>query len=855
VKKPQKYLFYPLRQIWRRPKTFRNSAAVAFCLLFLIALSLILSESMYLGTLDSTRTGHHYAAVYGLNGTQVQTITNMKLKADITIVPVIGEILEYDGKTTAAYVTVYTEALAEYYDLYFTAGAAPNDGEIAVSKAFYQKSDLLEYGEKNNFLLNGSSTVLRSIDLSGIFACNNDEIPYVIVNQATADAIQYASDSKIVYDLYFTTPAASSYACALIIEDIVAATDFQSDTQILHNSNSRRQRYGDFINFTYLDRVSYDYMSDASFFYLILPILIASALITASFLVRDTEEHIGEYGLLKASGAGIPVLLGTLYVSVILLLIAAVIPVLLASAGIAKLYIYGANAQMLSYQIPYHFGLPFRNLLTVGVYYLLLTCLFVYLGIAVPFNRFPYQLLRRSLGKQLPYVQQSSLRIMAVRDKVGHMAMLRTLRQWKKGIASALTSSLLMGVCGYMLMSNAEVLQNQNLQQTLGDCILYTDIAPNALLSHEAADTLRESPYVSAVGTGKWLVTDENIGSLYLQIPPEKADFTYASKQFYSGDTLLKEGYGVDPTYRNQYMKRTNTFACDTVMAEMLVPLVKEWDGDFLTAVNTPGMIVLIDEDWSDDASHYRVGDQVLLGRDGFLQSDNPDTYMTFVTIGAIIRPPVLPECMRLYHTLEENGSMILSQDTAAILDQIDGNAYCCVQFTEGTDGEEACLALAAEPRLIRYSLQSLQYADDMGTALERMGIILRGVFIGILFISLFVLSFLTVVQQIRADRREYALIRQTGGSDKTIRHQIFCTQTHQFITDIICTILLFFIVLWFITVNFDPEEEILSQFVLSAGYACVMHGVHFVSGQLAVQLYIRRLLKHNIMDVLRGNE
>ena len=123
-------------------------------------------------------------------------------------------------------------------------------------------------------------------------------------------------------------------------------------------------------------------------------------------------------------------------------------------------------------------------------------------------------------------------------------------------------------------------------------------------------------------------------------------------------------------------------------------------------------------------------------------------------------------------------------------------------------------------------------------------------------------LGFLTSAQQMRKDRREYALIRQVGGGDRVIGHQIFCLQTCQCLAHLLCTVLLFVLLFWLFSSNLYFLPKLLhfgsGQLALLGkigGYACLMQLLHFAVSQIGLRLYARRLLQQNIMDVLRGNE
>ncbi|MBQ8640712.1 MAG: hypothetical protein IJ480_00715 [Clostridia bacterium] len=464
--------YYPMRLLRRRPVTICSGAAVLFCLFSLVTLSLLLAESAYLDAIASGGSGQHYGVLYRLNRRQVLTLQDMApdLEAECTVIPVYAWLEDIETEESLAGVVPLTAEIVEWYALDSTDGSLPDTGEILLPPQIAAVEPYYRLGQDCSFFFHGEDplgertgmSVTRRLLYSGTASANDTDLPYVFVSVDTARDILSAVGGDILYDVYFTTPLPSDYAAALVIDALLPALDWpagdgdpREESGVLqrrYTSESRRIRYRDFINYELLDLLNREYMDDPLFFFTILPVILAAALGCAGILRDETENHIGEYGLLKASGAGTGVLYGSLYAEAALMLGLAVVPVLGSTLAIAAPYLRHTEEMLAAQGISYRYGLPLGNLVTVLLYILLLTCLFLWLQTRRLFSGVPAALLRRTPADDTPEVRISAWQALNAADPVRYMVKTLFRRERRRRMHSAFTQSFLMGVCGYMLV-------------------------------------------------------------------------------------------------------------------------------------------------------------------------------------------------------------------------------------------------------------------------------------------------------------------------------------------------------------------------------------------------------------------
>lgn len=473
--KKRRLWFYPLRQLRRRPVTLLSGAAVVFCLFSLVSLSLFLAESAYLQDIVDGSAGKHYAVLYHLNRKQAATLTDMApaLEAEFTIIPVYARLEDIETRKALCGVTVLTQTAADWYALSAESGRMPKDEEILLPGWLTAKEPYYRTGQECHFFFHSAAdtadpqSVTRPLLCAGTASANYSDLPYAFVTQETAEKILSDAEGEIVYDVYFTTPLPSDYACALVIDELLPALDwpvedgdpretYRDGIQRRYTSESRRVRYGDFVNYSLLDLLNREYMDDPLFFFMILPVILAAALGASGLLRDDVEDHLSEYGLLKASGAGLRTLYGTLYTEVFLMLALAAPPVLLSTLAIALPYLRQTEAMLAAAGITQHFPLPAGNLLTVFLYILLLTCLFVFLHARRLFPALPIALLKHTAASDTPEVRVSAWEALTAADPVRAMVKTVLQRERKRRLHGAFTHAFLMGVCGYMIVLMAD---------------------------------------------------------------------------------------------------------------------------------------------------------------------------------------------------------------------------------------------------------------------------------------------------------------------------------------------------------------------------------------------------------------
>ena len=459
--------FYPLRQLRHRPVTVLSGAAVLFCLLSMLTLSLILSESGYIAAVTESGTGTHYGVVYRLNREQYLAFLELRdtWEGEFLTVPVYARMEDVETEEGILSLAVLSEESADWY----TIETVPGAGEILLPSRITETDPYYIPGTERNCFFHGQNSkgeqagnaITRPLTVTESDTCNDRNLPYAFVTQDMAEEILSAAGGEVTYDLYFTTTRPSDLAAAQIIDRLHSQLHLRPGiegdpfSQTLHPGQTRRIIYRDYINYPLLDLLNREYMDDPSFFFLLLPTILAASFAMAGHLRDNLEDHPGEYGILKASGGGKKTLYGSLYASALLLVLLALPPVLLSVSGIAGVYMDAVNRTLAEQGIRYRFGLPVGNLVTVCLYVLGFTCILTFLVTRRLLSAHPSALLRRVPVENIPDVQMSAWQALNRRDPVGYMVKVQFRRERKRRLYHAFTDSLLMGVCGYMVVTLA----------------------------------------------------------------------------------------------------------------------------------------------------------------------------------------------------------------------------------------------------------------------------------------------------------------------------------------------------------------------------------------------------------------
>ncbi|MBQ3178779.1 MAG: hypothetical protein IJB52_13240 [Clostridia bacterium] len=457
--------FYPLRQLRHRPVTVLSGAAVLFCLLSMLTLSLILSESGHIAAVTESGTGTHYGVVYRLNREQYLAFLELRdtWEGEFLTVPVYARMEDVETEEGILSLAVLSEETADWYAI----DTAPGTWEILLPSRIVESDSYYIPGTERSCFFHGQNSrgekagdaITRSLTVTETGSCNDQNLPYAFVTQDMAKEILSAAGGEITYDLYFTTTHPSDLAVAQVIDRLHSQLHLRPGIegdpffQTLHPGQTRRIIYRDYINYPLLDLLNREYMDDPSFFFLLLPTILAASFAMAGHLRDNLEDHPGEYGILKASGCGKKTLYGSLYASALLLVLLALPPVLLSVSGIAGMYMDAVNRTLAEQGIRYRFGLPVGNLVTVCLYVLVFTCVLLYLLTRRLLSAHPSALLRRVPVENIPDVQMSAWQALNRRDPVGYMVNVQFRRERKRRLYHAFTDSLLMGVCGYMVVT------------------------------------------------------------------------------------------------------------------------------------------------------------------------------------------------------------------------------------------------------------------------------------------------------------------------------------------------------------------------------------------------------------------
>ncbi len=473
-------LHYATRILRRRPAAMASGALLLFCLLSLVALSLLFAESTYLTTLAEADTGKHYGVLYRLDNREYRILQSRmdQLEADFTTVPVYGWLEDIESEEALLGITVPTEALRDWYAL--TWSGTLSEGEILLPPSLPQREPYYRGSHTRSFFFHAESVhgkktgepITRELTILDTVESCDRALPYAFVTAETAEDILSTTSGEILYDVYFTTPVASDYAVALVVDALLSdlgwdtmvsdndkireATrqstgdpQWPSHRQVRYDSDHRQIRYIEFIHYELLSLLNREYMDDPLFFFLILPVILASAFSLAGFLREDTETHMREYGLLWSNGTGKRTLYGIVYAQALLILLLSLPPVLLGTLGIASLYDNATGALFQAQGLPYAFPMPWGNLMTVCLYVLLATCLLIWRHTRRLLRHPPVTLLSGTVPGELAQVYGAG--VLDANDPVGQMAKLRFRRERRQRLWQVLPMTLVLGVCGYML--------------------------------------------------------------------------------------------------------------------------------------------------------------------------------------------------------------------------------------------------------------------------------------------------------------------------------------------------------------------------------------------------------------------
>ncbi len=492
--KVQSPSFHYGRTILRhRPSTLLSGALLLFCLLSMVTLSLLFAENTYLTTLVEADTGKHYGVLYRLDSREYEILCHSmeEIEAAFTVVPVYGYLEDIESEKAVLGVTVLTGALRAWYGLDWQ--GTLTDNHILLPPSLPEREPYYRGMVSRSFFFHGENTygsrveggketvetisITRELTILDTVDTCDRALPYAFVTATTAEDILSATGGDILYDVYFTTPIASDYAVAQVVDTLLHAIDRderENDTdkireglrqytgdpvwsgrrQVRYASDTRQIMYMEFIHYELLDLLNREYMDDPMFFLLILPVILASAFAMAGFLRDDTEKHMDEYGLLKASGTGIKTMYGMVYAQSLLMLLLAMPPVLLGTAVIAGLYDNATAVLFREKGVSYAFPMPWGNLLLVCLYVLLLTCFLIWLRHKKLFAHTPASLLGGHMTTDKPEVRiGSALEVLDSPDPVKHMAKVRFRRGLWHRVGQTLPTALVMGVCGYMFFT------------------------------------------------------------------------------------------------------------------------------------------------------------------------------------------------------------------------------------------------------------------------------------------------------------------------------------------------------------------------------------------------------------------
>lgn len=878
----RRLFFYSSRQLYRRRRAYRSIFLTSVVLLTLVMTFLEMMEANSLKSLEFTQYGSHHAVfTEQYNDRSEEFLNHRRVRTAISI-PYSSRMASSDDTSVPAKIVVCSEEIAEYLEVNYIWGSPPEDGEIAVPANVYRSYGYLIAGEVNELYFKASEMTYFPLRISGIFEYSNPDAGYAFVTEATAAAIDRETGASEKFDTYITCRNASDRYVAKVVEELISkyrigGTGEQSRRGTENSTILSRERiWADYINTEYLQTLISQEVTPVVL--MSMPIILIAALMMASFMSNWTARNCAEYGVLGAIGAEQKHLCAIAAGQILLISMAASLPVILFSAVISNIYIQVYNMSVTGIGLVFH--IPWGNLIQAALWFDVFSCLFTYLGISGLTLQAPFVLISGSYRSELPFIKVSSQKLENSRHKVFHISLLRSLREIRLQILPAIITSLVCIVCGGFV-----VIQVVLSMQSAGKLEVYGQYAYDAGIKKAVrVDNLRESAPFDREAI-EMLESFDMVepGGIYSLLSPTR-DYHDSGYTGYGAFLFLEEADVPEivqqPEFRNiEYGDGYPFYAviCDSNVLSLLYTDI--WEGhpeDILT--NSNSMVVIADTP-PDGDSGIHAGDTILLtGQHEFSNytktSKLPDEPLEF-TVAAVVSGSD-----RYKEVTATRGVMILlSEESAVRLGLMNEGEYkqYFFNFRKSTTMEEQLAfydGLRNTPKFLRYDIELYSLETESEKRVQIVNTALLFLFFFMVFFSLCTMTFVDAALRIEKTKNELAVLRQVGAKDRDICRT---TRTYSIVTVVLAlalTTVLFLTVYYFgigkmnqdIAIQIDrfhPSEETVARWrervqvtkmIFLSVYAASlpMHLLAYLSSVLGTIPPTKRALNETITDGIR---
>ncbi len=842
----RKVFYYATAQLGRRRKSYRSMIIVSVVLLSFVFTNLILNEARITEALSQSFGGIHHVMFLGVDGAAAKGASEHKAVKECLIVPVIAEMPSSVDSSVVGKVAVLTEDVASFMQIHMTHGTVPHDNEIIVPGNLYSAHSFLTLGEEQDMYFESDALIYRSMTLSGIYGCTDQNSPYVFVNETTGEEIKAATGHRVTFDVYLTLTIASDRNAAKVAGEIIRKNGIgdTAEQQVYTDSSSDRSVYRDYINSgtaSYRDRNGFGVYRIAS-----AGAVVIAALIMTSFFTEYTARHIGEYGILVAYGAKRRHLLGVVMGQVLFVTALSLLPVLLLSFGGAYLYNTLYNQARVADSLPVIVSVPMGELVKTAVWYVTLLCILCAMTMRQMFSQLPYPMIRGSVGRKLPFVRHSSNLLFRVRDKVRYLAFLQSLRLVKGNVIPALATSVICIVCAMFLgVSYLNIPNLTDMAADFGNRTFDGIISATDHGSFHKIDGLRGYPTTEDMATLASFDGVKTVGGI------RAVGGMYLFELFCNGRMTT-----VSPVY------------CDREVLPYLYGEIREGDPNAVYTIQNS--LILVD---STGGSNVHAGDVVTVECE---LSGRREMTVAAVVSGAYFAELDLPMA---------DGSVIMSNETGETVDGFPVNLrkHVCFKYDEGlSDDEYAAIShtIGEHVDMIRYQVtfyETERLRTEKNIDLEN-GV--TTVMIVLLYLAMCVLDYTHAKERILSQKREFCILRQMGAHKravyKTTRTSVYAGQVLAFGFTVTISLVAFALATGYCTnlanmyrmhfgdigqvteamlhmvreMQNKAYEVILGIFALTVP----LHGLAFLTAVLGTVLPTCRIMKESIAAVLKGS-
>lgn len=869
--------FYSSRQLFRRYRSYLSIFLTSVVLLSLVMTFLEITESWFIRDIQSSESGYHHIVYRGsLEDYSPKIATNDKVES-VWCIPYTSLMASSDDASVPARLVVPTEEIEDHLEIQYVWGAAPVDGEIAVSAELYEAYTYLNAGVENELYFKATEMTYFPLTVSGIFTTNDREAGYVFVTEATANAIDAETHAGEKYDIYIRCKYASEANAAVVIDEIfrdfqLPDTQWQSRRELVEQDNRHwyyrlQDRYEAYLNTTYLDYIKSQ--NALPVIAISMPVILVAAMMMASFMANWVASHAEEYGILGALGANRHHICFISAGQILLIGVIAAIPVVIVSAGISNIYISAFNAASIS-SMDYIFTVPWLRLVEAALWWCILACFFTYIGIARITAEMPYVLLSGQAKYKIPFVARSSDRLRRSKDKIGTLALVKAKRNMLPRIVTAVITSLVCIVCGVFV-----VLLVAYRSQTADIMMGYTQYVSDLAISKKTDTNIY----------GREVVLDNALLTELLQEPMVAEAGFYDCCDGNSKEALpeyytLQDGESITlqcpflATDTGKYIQQT-IYTMDEVVLHKAIKAVLSGEPD--TIFTEPNSVIAVVS--PEQTKIPQAGETIAItGSYTITQGATSRSIRYGETQEYTICAVVLP-IEDLYTDISISGDTWIMSNAGRQLCGLSADTWdhLLAWFSADASKEELRSLyenLTNTPSFMRYDVTASTVQTASEERIQRAVTSMLSVFFILLYLSFCTMTFTDSFLKTTGERKELSILRQLGADDRQI-HKTTRSETYPASILAICITLALVLIIpttyiltqtaWIRALGTEeafPDERIETMVDEIIHNGLVLYTlflpafpIHFLSigiTDLGTYLSTKRILKETIADGIR---